>query len=152
MAGHDDVERIAVLRIAILEYAQEHGFVINPGKGMEAALQGFVSCGFCPAAQSRTECPCPECADEVAATGRCAAHLFWRSNDDYATTIRSFLKERADQKRKKETEKLDDELVAALVGLGYKTKEAKKKAGEVPAHLTELEDKVLWALKDSSQG
>lgn len=99
-------------------------------------------------------CPCQQSTDEARQDGHCAGMLYWRSYADACAVYRDYLHEWQKTKRKsrddteeKEVETIDEELVAALAGLGYTLKQARGIAKGIPGDLS-LEEKVKRALKN----
>ena len=76
-------------RIEILEYASTHGWVINPGKGMEIYVDNIIRFGHCPCDSSRPDCPCSLAEEEVASKGRCRCSLYWTNYEAYKETLRA---------------------------------------------------------------
>lgn len=132
-----------ILRVTILEFAMEHGLVIHPG-GYERNID-MMATGCCPS--SKTECPCPGCLADIETNGKCGTGMFLKDYSIAIQSSRGALREYALQHQEEEEQPIDDELVAALIGLGYKTKDAKNAAREVPADMS-LEDKVKYVLKE----
>jgi len=67
----------------ILEFAQEHNFVINP-VGYGYYVESFTEFKCCPCASDRKSCPCEEAEREILNFGHCKCQLFWR---DYKTYL-----------------------------------------------------------------
>lgn len=69
-------------RVEVLDWAEDHGFIINPSKGYDHYVQYTQKYGACPCDGARTHCPCPESIKEVQEQGFCLCRLYWR---DFAT-------------------------------------------------------------------
>lgn len=72
-------------RRAVIEFAQEHGLIINPAKGFEPILEGFLEFGFCPCdpKRERTNCPCHLALQDIEEKGHCLCKMFWNNMDQF---------------------------------------------------------------------
>lgn len=91
-------EQPQVMRFKILHWADRHNLLINPSKGMEFAIEGFIKVGRCPCdhTQKRLECPCMESLEDIKETGHCLCKLFWK---DITTFRKSRLRKVKNEKR-----------------------------------------------------
>ena len=90
-------------RFEIIDYAIEHNFVIDPGKGMERFIENILTFGYCPCDRSRPTCPCPQAAAEVASKGKCLCSLFWADYRAYRKILRPLKGENDEGSSKGET-------------------------------------------------
>jgi len=65
-------------RRELLDFAQEHGFTINPAVGYDYYVDGYFMFNHCPCDPTRKECPCSQAREEVETNGHCLCHLFWK--------------------------------------------------------------------------
>lgn len=90
-------------RIEILNFASSHGWVINPGKGMEVYVDNIIKFGHCPCDSSRPDCPCSLAEEEVASKGHCRCSLYWTDYQAYKDTLRPVKGEKNGRQNEKET-------------------------------------------------
>jgi len=90
-------------RFEIIDLAIEHGWVINPSKGMEIFVENIVTFGHCPCDSSRPDCPCPQAEAEVANKGHCLCRLFWADYQAFRKTLRPMKGENDEQNSTAET-------------------------------------------------
>lgn len=76
-----------VKRQEILMYAKDHGWVINPSKGMEQYVQNWFEFGHCPCDDTRLMCPCEQAEEEVAKDGYCRCRLYWQDLETFRATL-----------------------------------------------------------------
>lgn len=67
----------------VLDFARDHNLVINPGKGYDYYIEGFLQFGRCPCDPKRLECPCSNAIEDVQQKGHCLCNLFWKDLDTY---------------------------------------------------------------------
>lgn len=70
------------IRREFCDFAQEHGFIINP-KGWDYYIENINMFSYCPCDKTRKHCPCPEAVTEVPEKGHCLCRLFWRDFDTF---------------------------------------------------------------------
>ncbi len=75
-------------RIEICDFARDHNFVINPGRGYDYYIESFFMFDCCPCDKTRLKCPCDEAIEEVPRVGHCLCRLFWRSLDDFSANLK----------------------------------------------------------------
>ena len=89
-------------RFEIIDYAIEHGWVINPGKSMEVFVDHIIKFGYCPCDSTRPNCPCPQAEAEVTERGHCRCSLYWKDHQAYRATLRPVKGEEKDEGISKE--------------------------------------------------
>ena len=69
-------------RLKLFEWANEHGLVVDPFKGMDMHIDAFDTFEHCPCDKTKTRlsCPCEESLSDINAKGRCLCGLFWTRN------------------------------------------------------------------------
>lgn len=82
------MDRNQAKRFDLLDKAMEKGWLINPSKGMEMYVDLYFKFGHCPCDDSRKNCPCAECEEEVNTRGKCRCALFWKDYQTFRDTLR----------------------------------------------------------------
>jgi len=74
-----------IVRLAILDFADEHKLLIDPSRGMEHQVDNYFRFGHCPCdpTASRTRCPCMYALIDVKETGHCLCRLYWKDLETF---------------------------------------------------------------------
>lgn len=82
-------------RLEVLQWANEHDFIIDPFGGMDFHIEGFFETGWCPCDKTRTrlKCPCDESLVDVLNRGHCLCQLFWTRQEALAR-VKKYIKSR----------------------------------------------------------
>jgi hypothetical protein len=66
---------------AIVSFAIQNSFVLNPLLGYEYFLKNYMKYHECSCATERKHCPCPESIKEVNEHGKCKCGLYFKNYD-----------------------------------------------------------------------
>lgn len=82
-------------RLEVLKWAHDHGWILDPFKGMDFHIEDFDKLGFCPCdkTKSRTACPCEESVSDVEKMGKCLCGLFW-TEDAVIARVKRYIRSR----------------------------------------------------------
>ena len=61
----------------IQNWADKHGWLINPRVGAGYYADNYLKFNRCPCSRSRLKCPCEDSIKDVADTGHCLCKLYW---------------------------------------------------------------------------
>lgn len=75
-------------RLEMIDFAIAHGWIIDPGKGLEVHLANAIKFDRCPCDKTRPYCPCPESLEEVPVKGHCRCRLYFRDLVAYRKEMR----------------------------------------------------------------